>query len=593
MKKNCKNRILVESLLEWTLGSKTTFIDATENKELEEKLKKLNIFLPNRDLAAFSTIYCKVNEYNKNGVIIKKEVAEVGVKTLIGRQVNWNHEGAHQIAGYLIDAYVKNDYVCVDGILFKSLFINEFDQVIEMFSKGQLHVSFELWTKNEKNESIIKDLGNGKKELTEFIGHGCALLLIDQETGKPIPPACPQAQVLKLLASEKVIEEAEQIIDKVFEKDNRLIYAELIAIEEQEPCTRCKTCTCFEKEDKNIMAEEIKIEEILEDDYEGGEIEDAKKLTTEQRNALPDSDFALIQEKDGKKIRRFPINDEAHVRNALARLPQAKDISEEEKKSALAKILKKAKELNMTELLKKYEKAEEVKVEEPKKEEVKIEELKAEEAQVTPEPVQVADPAPVVEQKPDEQAQVAEQPVTEIKLVKEVTQESVITTYTPKEDGSGNTSERKGERKTTRYYSDGKEEVSTVEYTFVDTYSLAQEELLAAMPKEVSDCVKNKIKDGAKPTEAVKTCWDEYKKSQGEAMATVAGEKDTEITNLKTELAAKAQEIVELTKPKVEVATVEKPELDVGNVEKAKDDKYKKIHDEVNERAFGKKKDKK
>jgi hypothetical protein len=353
------------------------------------------------------------------------------------------------------------------------------------------------------------------------------------------------------------------------------------------------------------MAEEIKIEEILEDDYEGGEIEDAKKLTTEQRNALPDSDFALIQEKDGKKIRRFPINDEAHVRNALARLPQAKDISEEEKKSALAKILKKAKELNMTELLKKYEKAEEVKVEEPKKEEVKIEELKAEEAQVTPEPVQVADPAPVVEQKPDEQAQVAEQPVTEvktevvaeeikpIKLIKEVTQESVITTYTPKEDGSGNTSERKGERKTTRYYSDGKEEVSTEEYTVVDTYSLAQEELLAAMPKEVSDCVKNKIKDGAKPTEAVKTCWDEYKKSQGEAMATVAGEKDIEITNLKTELAAKAQEIVELTKPKVEVATVEKPELDVGNVEKAKDDKYKKIHDEVDERAFGKKKDKK
>ena len=566
MKKNCKNRILVESLLEWTLGSKTTFINATENKELEEKLKKLNISLPNRDLAAFSTIYCKVNEYNKNGVIIKKEVAEVGVKTLIGRQVNWNHEGAHQIAGYLIDAYVKNDYVCVDGILFKSLFINEFDQVIEMFSKGQLHVSFELWTKNEKNESIVKDLGNGKKELTEFIGHGCALLLIDQETGKPIPPACPQAQVLKLLASKKVIEEAEQIIDKVFEKDNRLIYAELIAIEEQEPCTRCKTCTCFEKEDKNIMAEEIKIEEILEDDYEGGEIEDAKKLTTEQRNALPDSDFALIQEKDGKKIRRFPINDEAHVRNALARLPQAKDISEEEKKSALAKILKKAKELNMTELLKKYEKAEEVKVEEPKKEEVKIEELKAEEAQVTPEPVQVADPAPVVEQKPDEQAQVVEQPVTEvktevvaeevkpIKLIKVVTQESVITTYTPKEDGSGNTSERKGERKTTRYYSDGKEEVSTEEYTVVDTYSLAQLE---------------------------------------EKVNIVKAEKDIEITNLKNELAAKAQEIVELTKPKVEVAKVEKPELDVGNVEKAKDDKYKKIHDEVNERAFGKKKDKK
>ena len=462
----------------------------------------------------FKTIYAEIDKVNLNFVILPKKAVEEGLPTLRAKQVNWNHEGAHQIAGHILDAKIENNKIIIFGVLFKSLFREEFVTVEKLFAEKKLFVSYEIYNRDENGNSVIHDLGNGIRSVSPIIFHGCGMLLLDEKTGKPIPPACPNAMVT-LLANKKVIEEAEQIIDKVFEKDNRLIYAELIAIEEQEPCTRCKTCTCFEKEDKNIMAEEIKIEEILEDDYEGGEIEDAKKLTTEQRNALPDSDFALIQEKDGKKIRRFPINDEAHVRNALARLPQAKDISEEEKKSALAKILKKAKELNMTELLKKYEKAEEVKVEEPKKEEVKIEEPKAEEAQVTPEPAQVVPPAEVKL----EPAQVAEQPV-EVKI----------------------------------------------------------EETTEVKAEVVTEEKKEKIV--------------EVKFTQAEVDAKLA-EKDTEITNLKTELDSKNQEIVELTKPKVEVAKVEKPELDVGNVEKAKDDKYKKIHDEVNERAFGKKKDKK
>jgi hypothetical protein len=65
----------------------------------------------------------------------------------------------------------------------------------------------------------------------------------------------------------------------------------------------------------------------------------AKTLDTKERNELPDSDFALIQHENGKKIRRFPINDCAHARNALARLPVAKDLSDEER----AQVERKAK----------------------------------------------------------------------------------------------------------------------------------------------------------------------------------------------------------------------------------------------------------
>lgn len=45
-------------------------------------------------------------------------------------------------------------------------------------------------------------------------------------------------------------------------------------------------------------------------------------LTTAAENKLSDDDFALVAERDGKKIRKYPIHDKAHVRNALARAAQ-------------------------------------------------------------------------------------------------------------------------------------------------------------------------------------------------------------------------------------------------------------------------------
>jgi hypothetical protein len=82
---------------------------------------------------------------------------------------------------------------------------------------------------------------------------------------------------------------------------------------------------------------------------------EAKKLGSAERNNLPDSDFAYIEpggEKDeeGKttprSLRHLPINDAAHVRNALARLNQT-DIPAEAKAQALKKIKSKAKELGL------------------------------------------------------------------------------------------------------------------------------------------------------------------------------------------------------------------------------------------------------
>jgi hypothetical protein len=54
-----------------------------------------------------------------------------------------------------------------------------------------------------------------------------------------------------------------------------------------------------------------------------------KKLTSKARKSLPSGAFALVykDKKSGKTLRRFPIHDAAHARNALARLPQAKGLT--------------------------------------------------------------------------------------------------------------------------------------------------------------------------------------------------------------------------------------------------------------------------
>jgi len=69
---------------------------------------------------------------------------------------------------------------------------------------------------------------------------------------------------------------------------------------------------------------------------------EGKALTYKERQALKDSDFALIQKRNGKRIRRFPIHDCVRARNALQQLPKAKNLSSEErgkiKRKAQAKL---------------------------------------------------------------------------------------------------------------------------------------------------------------------------------------------------------------------------------------------------------------
>jgi len=556
-------KLIAEALLEIAKNSSTTIIEVAEDKELINAAKKIGIVLPSPDLAVLKTTYAEIDKVNRNGVVLPRNAVEKGLPTLIGKQINWEHEGSGRICGYIIDAKINENKIEIIGVVFKSLFPEEMEEVKEKFADKKLAVSFEIWNRNpEDGESVVHELKNGFRSIDPIIFHGCGLLVANQ-------PACPKAYVYKLLAN-KEIENAEKIVDKIFEED--LICASM-AIEKPK-CKGCNPCTC-EKEDK--IVDEIKLEEILENDYDGGEIEEAAKLTTEQRNALPDSDFALIQERDGKKVRRFPINDEAHVRNALARLPQAKDITEEEKKSALAKILKKAKELNMDELLKKYNKSSEetqaeVKPEETKTEEksevveTKPEEIKAEETKEEPKVEAEVKPEEkkeevIAEEKPEVKAQ--EVQVIEPKIIVKVTRsytDLFVDTYV---DGTlSGTSEGKSTTKTITEYKDGTQDVVESESEYKKKFDFAEvEEKVNAVKAE---------KDAEIAT---------LKAEQERILV----EKDTEIKNKNTELDSKNQEIADLKNPKVEVK--KEKDLTVGTVEVR--ERYKEIQKSIDTKAFG------
>jgi hypothetical protein len=47
------------------------------------------------------------------------------------------------------------------------------------------------------------------------------------------------------------------------------------------------------------------------------------KLKAKTRNALPNNDFAVIKHIDGHTVKKYPIEDIKHARNALSRVAQS------------------------------------------------------------------------------------------------------------------------------------------------------------------------------------------------------------------------------------------------------------------------------
>ena len=69
--------------------------------------------------------------------------------------------------------------------------------------------------------------------------------------------------------------------------------------------------------------------------------DDDKKLSADERNSLPDSVYAF----PGK--RKEPLTNASHVRNAIARFDQVKDVTDHERDQAFANLKAAAKHFDV------------------------------------------------------------------------------------------------------------------------------------------------------------------------------------------------------------------------------------------------------
>ena len=71
-------------------------------------------------------------------------------------------------------------------------------------------------------------------------------------------------------------------------------------------------------------------------------------LSAKDKKELPDSMYGLVYTDDkGNKVRKFPLNDESHVRQAAIFFDRAKDLTEDQKRELARNIVRRAKELDM------------------------------------------------------------------------------------------------------------------------------------------------------------------------------------------------------------------------------------------------------
>jgi hypothetical protein len=130
--------------------------------------------------------------------------------------------------------------------------------------------------------------------------------------------------------------------------------------------TYCPACGLYyhaEGDESPVMCELTPEAEMMNEEdihnAESADLETSKKLEYKSRQNLPDSDFAVVVKKGDQKVRMYPIHDEAHVRNALARLGQAKPRATLKNlgvslDSVKRKVLARAKKLGMTDLVDRY-----------------------------------------------------------------------------------------------------------------------------------------------------------------------------------------------------------------------------------------------
>lgn len=279
-----------------------TYLAKENDPKIKEIADKHGIVMPSDDLAIFISVYAPLEEANLNGVRLATKAVEESLKTLNGKLADVDHIRPYVIGSILEGWINENGEIVIAFTMYKSVFVDEYAQALELMNDEKLSVSFELNT----NPDTIEHLADKTIRLHEINFSGVGLLLNTK-------PAYPKA---------KVYEMANRLLNKV--KETNMVFASQIA----------------EELGSNVISEIEKISNIETKEESQMENVNAAKWTTKYIDTLPNSSFAVIEpayldgKTDDKNARHLPFKDEngkvdlPHLRNALARVNQIKPVTD-------------------------------------------------------------------------------------------------------------------------------------------------------------------------------------------------------------------------------------------------------------------------
>lgn len=413
-----KEKDLAFLLEDMSYNSKYEFLDMAKNKdELTKIAEKYHLVVPANDLSVFKCVYAFTDKANLNGCILPKAEVKKSLATLRGKAIDLDHM-RRKIVGYFLDAKLEGDKIIAYGIFFKGNLKEDYKTIKDMMDKGFLGVSFEAY-------GTRKPMDDGEYALLDIEWAGGALLpttdpafpeasvlemsKVDQERvlefastlSKPTSFIIEKAKytdydwqnIMRLVSEAKRPEGEEncswELMNVDFDNQTAAIRYSPTGTEAMlDMKGTCIVTKQGQPYDDKMMGQPIAMKDTASVDFDTLEnrmdmnddelesnysiaiegINQSKVLTTKERNALPDNMFAVIKKVKNKKtgnarkIRMFPMQDETHVMNALARIEQEavqKNLTKLgiSKGIVLRKVLKRAKELKMKELLKKYSQA--------------------------------------------------------------------------------------------------------------------------------------------------------------------------------------------------------------------------------------------
>jgi transposase-like protein len=139
-----ENRVHIyfKDLMEY---SNYTFLEESKDSlELQEIAKRRNIKLPSPDLAIFRCIYALCDRPNLNGCILPTKEVSRALDTLVGKPIDVDHIRNRTI-GHWIDKKLEDGKIYAYGAIWKDVYKEEYEEAKKRMDKKNLKVSFESW----------------------------------------------------------------------------------------------------------------------------------------------------------------------------------------------------------------------------------------------------------------------------------------------------------------------------------------------------------------------------------------------------------------------------------------------------------------